>query len=94
MKIHGGRDHPNGWRNYFADCPVVRLNGNRVDHVVEADDVKGYVIVELRDARGRPVVDDAGKAIATRRRDGTVKIAGRRMRASQLTGRRTGPCNT
>lgn len=79
MKICGAYNHPDNWRNHFAACPTIRVNGRDVVHVTEADDVIGYVIFELVDENGTPKRDEFEKCIATEWLWGNVEIIGERL---------------
>ena len=71
MRVSGDHDSPCYWQLWLKSCPEVFLNGERVDHVVEADDDKGYVIVEVWED-GRPKIE--GDHFMRRRIDGEVRI--------------------
>jgi hypothetical protein len=75
MHIIGGlkQDDPRHWRNHFRICPDVVLNGARIDHVCEADDVAGFVVVVVYDGF-KPKLDASGTRILERRIKGKVEI--------------------
>lgn len=75
MKIVGGLDASklDHWRNHFRECPVVKINGAVAEHVIEADDVAGYIVVAVYEG-GRLKLDKTGKSIATKRIIGKVDI--------------------
>jgi hypothetical protein len=53
----------------------VSLNGEEVTkRCVEADDVEGYVIFQIHDGAGRPVLNPDKSEILTERLAGNVKI--------------------
>jgi hypothetical protein len=79
MKVHGDPTSPHYYRLFFEACPKIMLDGQLLDHVVEADDVEGAVIVERRWADGRLARTTSGK-FATKRLTGKVEILGRRLR--------------
>jgi hypothetical protein len=81
MKVTGGmrwEGVASHWRNQFAVCPVVKLDGKVINHVTEADDVAGYVIVECYGPNNKLLLDESRKNIKTERRNGRVEISGRR----------------
>lgn len=45
MKIDA-RLGDNDWRLFFKVCPIILLDGVRLDRVVEVDDEAGFVVVE------------------------------------------------
>jgi hypothetical protein len=48
MRISGSRIDPDYWRNHFAKCPKIFLDGVLVDgDVIEADEERGLVVVEV-----------------------------------------------
>lgn len=64
----------------------VELNGKRVQKVVEADDVEGYVVFYLRDTRGNPVFDSFKGGLARERMTGRVRIIDTRPPAKAAPG--------
>jgi glutamine cyclotransferase len=73
LHINGDPNSPNYWRHFFQTVDIT-LNGVAVSHVVEADDVAGYITQEIW--------DDVGPIIGTKRSvlrettHGRVRIAG------------------
>ena len=78
MRIIGGPDRkdPAHWSNQFEECPIVKLDGNIIDHVTEADDVEGFVVVVLYE-NGKMKIDPTGQRILTERKTGIVDIIGK-----------------
>jgi hypothetical protein len=81
MKITGGMKTGDltHWRNHFHDCPTVKLNGVSVNHVCEADDVAGYVVVVCYGANKKLLLDETGQNIKTERREGRVDFVGKHI---------------
>lgn len=78
MKISASPKNENYWRKYFDAYPTVTLDGVPIGHVVEADDVEGYVRVEELDARGAPVVNAGRTGIMVKLLHGSVELIGAR----------------
>lgn len=78
MRIIGGSD-PNKaehWANHFMDCPTVKLDGVTIQHVMEADETAGFVVVVVYDSSGRLQLAPNGEEILTKRINGKVEIVG------------------
>jgi hypothetical protein len=77
MRIIGGPDWEDiaHWSNHFSECPVVKLDGKIVSGVSEADDVEGFIVVEVR-KNGKLKLDPSGQRILTERKTGKVDIIG------------------
>lgn len=76
MKVTGRSRDPDYWRINFATCPTILLDGQVIEHVAIADDVEGYVVVEIHDENGKIQVGDG--RIATQCIKGKVEIVGER----------------
>lgn len=78
MRVVGGVHHenPDHWRNHFYECPLIKLEGTVVDHVNEANEEEGYVVVICCDANGKIITDKTGLLIKSERRFGRVEIIG------------------
>jgi hypothetical protein len=63
----------------FVIARSVKLNGVAVEHVCEADDVAGYVVVVCYGANKKLLLDETGQNIKTERRTGRVDFVGRRI---------------
>lgn len=83
MRITGVLRDPDHWLNYFKVGLFIRLDGERIDHVVEADDAAGYVIVNVLDEKGKPMVDVRTGALVRARREGKVEFVGERVHVSK-----------
>ena len=77
MRITGGlQEDRTHWRKHFVGCPVIKLNGVAVEHVCEADDVAGYIVVACYGPNKKLLLDESGQKIKTERREGRVEIIG------------------
>jgi hypothetical protein len=76
MRITGGRrgEDPAHWQYHFSKCPTIKLDGVVIEHVNEADDVAGYVVVTCYGPDNNLLLDETGQNIKTERREGRVEI--------------------
>lgn len=80
MHIHGSQNHPRYWGLHFRKCPVIKLDGQSIVHVCEANDEENFVIIELHDDNGKLRTTPQGDEILTERLTGKVEIIGKRIR--------------
>jgi hypothetical protein len=64
------------WRLLFIGCPIVRLDGAVIDHVVVADDADGFVDCYRYGPDGHLLVN--GDELMIQRVTGSVEIIGER----------------
>lgn len=64
------------WREFFYSLPEIFLDGMRVEHVIEADDVNRYVVIQEYE-NGAPRHD--GEKFITKKLEGAVVFIGRRI---------------
>lgn len=76
MRVVADPRHSDYWARRFATCPLILLNGAVVDHVHEADEERGYVIVTDVDEAGNCRATPDGQRIATKRLEGNVELIG------------------
>ena len=78
MRISGDFKSPEFWGNSFRACPNILLDGQPIEHVVEADDENGMIIVQVyRD--GQPVIDWDRQQFVHKPLYGRVEIVGQRI---------------
>jgi len=77
MRISADTQSDFFWQEQFSQ-PEIYLNDVPVEHVLEADDVAGYVRVIDYDDGGRPRY--AGGAFITKTLTGTVRIEEKEMK--------------
>lgn len=75
MKLDCNTEGPNYWLLHYEEGPDVLLDGNKVEMVVEADDVEGYVVAAVYQD-GDFVVE--GDSVKTHRLEGKVEFIGTR----------------
>ncbi len=69
---------PRAWPLFFQNDLVVRLNGETIKNVVEADDEAGYVVRYALDSAGKMIREGLLSRLKTERVDGTVVFTGTR----------------
>lgn len=77
MRISCRKDDPGylPWRSLPKPTAVqVYLDGTRVQEVITADDVEGFVLAYVTDESGKPKLSDSRDAFLTERRTGVVRI--------------------
>lgn len=74
MRLTSDQNSSDYWRNHFASCPDILLDGVLLHHVVECDDANGWAIVEIWND-GKPTRD--GDGIARRIARGPIQIVNR-----------------
>jgi hypothetical protein len=47
MRVSGAPKDQNYWAKLYKQCPMVTLNGMPMQHVVEADDIRRQLVVEV-----------------------------------------------
>lgn len=77
MRVDGNNNSEDCWRNKFAQCPLILLDGKEMSHVAMADDEKGVVEVEIWENGKLKVVDYENEVICTKLLTGKVEIVGR-----------------
>lgn len=77
MRVSSESNDPDHWGKIFLDVPDIYLNGESIDHAVEADEEKGVVIVYQTNATGAPIY--AGGQFLTNTLTGKVEIKGRKI---------------
>jgi hypothetical protein len=70
IRSHGDR----AFHKFYGPDLVISLNGEPVEHVIEADDEAGYLIRYVRGGDGKLVED--GPRYRTERAEGTVVFSG------------------
>ena len=76
LRINGDPNSPNYWKRFYRTCDIT-LDGLSVSHVVEADDVDGYVIQEAWDEVG-PIIGSKRQTIREKSH-GRVRITGEQL---------------
>jgi hypothetical protein len=74
MRVTAKNGDDDYWRHYFERAPTVYLDGVRQLDVIEADDIRGYIVRTVIDRDGKPVID--GDHFVTEKVHGVVEIFG------------------
>lgn len=73
MRVSGDPADPDYWRAKFARVEV-RLNGQSLQFVTEADDEEGYVVIDAQDGNGDFLIERG--YFVSKRLQGNVVIVG------------------
>lgn len=76
MRLSTNKNDPGyqNWRKVMGDKVVVKLNGQKVDAVITADTVSGYVKRIKTDANGNRLIDKRAQELQTEWFLGNVDI--------------------
>jgi hypothetical protein len=74
MRVSGDRNSVDYWAIHYLTCPLILLDGHRVDNCIMADDARGLVECHRVDESGNIVIDSEAGIFVTFKKTGKVEI--------------------